>query len=620
MTPELDRDQAQRYLEALDPEGMFAFQTFDDDKERRGRIVKERGHDPLACVLTGTLDEHYGTLADLNGQGAGVYVTVNQTDGNGRLTENITMARAVFVDFDNVVPSPSLIKLEPNIIVQSRAGQHMYWLLEPSLYGAVEWQRWRWIQREMARKLGGDPQIHDPPRVMRVPGFWHCKRHPWWTVQTVSYKPELPHYIESMIMDAWGIGVEPTRDRTPPTSNVLDLNQLDRRQLRCRAYLDKVEPAVDGAGGYNHTKYVCGIGGDFGLEPDEYWPLLAEWNTRCVPPWDERELRQKLERVHQARRDPMGKKLDEREDPDPDVMRLPRRQRVHVTHREGPKPPGDVPLPDVDVAVVTSDETRDPIALRGLPEPEPEDPRPDAPPHEDDDSTGEPAPEPPDDVPPDDVQEEHDALHNPGEPPGDIKDEPILQVVGRLVHYQSSPRSGQHSAEYKLPVQGVNIQFKKPPEMRKLEKFCDTCWAQGVCVELIVPQGRHATVQWKRIITWLYANRLVIEQEDDASEEGALIERLEQLLIGTKLVETPRELKDGIMLDEDGSRIVSISMLYGALDDMKPRPTRQTIARVLEDAFDAVEARVGGKRVRRVPGRALVHVVEDDEEAEDATT
>src|SRR5262245_34977334 len=88
-----DRDMAERFLRALDPEATrFTFQTFDDNKDRKDKSV--------ARVLHGTLAEHWGTLVKLNEQGAGIFVTINRTDLKGRTAENITGIRAVFVDLD----------------------------------------------------------------------------------------------------------------------------------------------------------------------------------------------------------------------------------------------------------------------------------------------------------------------------------------------------------------------------------------------------------------------------------------------------------------------------------------------------------------------------------------
>lgn len=115
---------ASTFLSRFDEEGIFTFQTFDDYKIRK---------DPyMARVLHGTLNEHFAELLRLNQQGAGIFFTVNATDGRGRSGANITKVRAVFVDLDGapldaVYGSP----LEPHLIIQSSQGKyHAYWIVE----------------------------------------------------------------------------------------------------------------------------------------------------------------------------------------------------------------------------------------------------------------------------------------------------------------------------------------------------------------------------------------------------------------------------------------------------------------------------------------------------------
>src|SRR5262249_34896942 len=84
--------EAQLFLDALAPGGRFMFQTFDDNAERKdGGLVRQ---------LYGTLDEHWHELNELNNRGAGIFVTVNETDGKGRETANIVSIRANFIDQD----------------------------------------------------------------------------------------------------------------------------------------------------------------------------------------------------------------------------------------------------------------------------------------------------------------------------------------------------------------------------------------------------------------------------------------------------------------------------------------------------------------------------------------
>ena len=94
-----DLDEAQRFLDTLDPAAeRWTFQTFDDDIERRKARQARDESDPFARVMHGSLSEAAPTLQRLQQQGAGVYVTVNETDFQGRRGDNIVRVRACFLD------------------------------------------------------------------------------------------------------------------------------------------------------------------------------------------------------------------------------------------------------------------------------------------------------------------------------------------------------------------------------------------------------------------------------------------------------------------------------------------------------------------------------------------
>jgi hypothetical protein len=77
-----NRDQAERFLAALDPDTKrFTFQTFDD--------VKGRKDETLKGIVHGTLAQRWKYLVNLNKRGAGIFVTINRTDLRGRETGNI---------------------------------------------------------------------------------------------------------------------------------------------------------------------------------------------------------------------------------------------------------------------------------------------------------------------------------------------------------------------------------------------------------------------------------------------------------------------------------------------------------------------------------------------------
>lgn len=169
-----DFHETRRFLDTLEPGGRFTFQTFDDGPEKRGELVRQHH---------GTLSSCWDTLAMLNQQGAGVFVCLNATDGQGRKSANITAVRGVFVDFDDPDPdrlprlAGTLADFPPSLIVESSPSRHhVYWLADGLVLD--EFTR---LQKVLATWLESDPKVSDLPRVVRLPGFIHRKRAPFVT-------------------------------------------------------------------------------------------------------------------------------------------------------------------------------------------------------------------------------------------------------------------------------------------------------------------------------------------------------------------------------------------------------------------------------------------------------
>jgi predicted P-loop ATPase len=165
-----DLEQAHQFLELLDPnaEG-FTFQAFDDSELKRGHLAK---------VTHGSLASDGRCLTAWNQAGAGIFITVNETDRMGRKAENITRVRAVFADLDGAPLQPVLIcDIEPHIIVESSPRRfHAYWIVD-----GLALDQFGPVQKAIAARFNGDKAVHDLPRVMRLPGFWHQKGAPFMT-------------------------------------------------------------------------------------------------------------------------------------------------------------------------------------------------------------------------------------------------------------------------------------------------------------------------------------------------------------------------------------------------------------------------------------------------------
>ncbi|HEU4589361.1 MAG TPA: DUF5906 domain-containing protein [Steroidobacteraceae bacterium] len=201
-----DLDEAQGFLDTLAPQGAFTFQTFDDTPEKRRH---------MAHVLHGGLNAHGLRLQRLNSEGAGVFVTVNETDLKGRGAENVTRVRALFVDLDGSPIEPVRAgPLAPHIVVESSPGRwHAYWLVRDC---ALE--DFRALQRGLLARFSGDKAVIDLPRVMRLPGFWHRKGEPFRT--RVSDLCEREPYALAEILEAFGwatpADAEPKRATSAP--------------------------------------------------------------------------------------------------------------------------------------------------------------------------------------------------------------------------------------------------------------------------------------------------------------------------------------------------------------------------------------------------------------------
>lgn len=305
----VDLEAAARFLAALTGEELprVTFQTFDD------RAAKSPS---LARILHGTLAQHAATLTELSARGAGVFVTINQTDLQGRKTRNVLELRALFVDVDG--PAPATWALEPDIVVASAAGPHAYWLLRPG----EDLTKFAEAQKRLAAYYSADPKICDLPRVMRLPGFLHRKGEPRMvTLERVwSHLPPAEPFRRRTIAEILLAHVSPESPAperpsrpslAPAPRDAGELPALSERVFRASCYLEKIPGAVAGKGGHDQTwdTALCVVR-HFALEPPIALELLlAEYNHRCSPPWSLEELRHKVEDAYTNGKTPWGLRL-----------------------------------------------------------------------------------------------------------------------------------------------------------------------------------------------------------------------------------------------------------------------------------------------------------------------
>lgn len=160
---------------------------FDDKKAGTFKGAK------LETTLSG-LPGLMDTLKKHNGQNRGIYFVVNY---GGHEDAEITRINAQFMECDELSLDEQLdqieaFPLEPSFIVKTRKSLHTYWLVRDARV-----EDFRRVQKGLAAKFGGDKTCINESRVLRLPGFYHCKQGPV-MVECIHFRPELRYTQEEL--------------------------------------------------------------------------------------------------------------------------------------------------------------------------------------------------------------------------------------------------------------------------------------------------------------------------------------------------------------------------------------------------------------------------------------
>jgi hypothetical protein len=243
-----------------------------------------------------------------NAAGANVYVSVNTLAPyqRSRRRDSVREIRHVFLDADSAAQEV-LLAIEtatalprPSYVIRSSPGRaHLFWRVSRFTSETVEA-----LERHLARKLGTDPAATACTQVTRLPGF-------------VNHKRATPYLISIEYRDTNRV-YEPA-DFPTPTPRLMRprlpvvIAASRNAVVRARQYVAAIPPAIAGQHGDVHTfRVCCRVIRGFALADDEALDVLREWNSRCEPPWSDRELMDKLSRAHRYGREPIGCLLEER--------------------------------------------------------------------------------------------------------------------------------------------------------------------------------------------------------------------------------------------------------------------------------------------------------------------
>ncbi len=263
-----------RFLKTLGGK-QHTFQTFNEDKSSDKRYLNKQFH--------GTLAEFKDKLVKWNGWNIGIFVTVNQTDGTGRKAKNITKVRTLFADLDGTPLQPVLdAELEPHMIIESSEGKyHAYWIVDD-----CPLDKFSMYQKAIAVKFDSDPKVHDLSRVMRVPGFNHCKGKPFLT-KIIKHTTLSPYYIKD-IEPRLGLKLEGKKEHT-------NSKRLNTRKSQHYSHTTG-DKFTKGRRNDDLFKVACSMRGR-GESYIHARSELSSLNQKCQPPMNDNEILVIIENV-----------------------------------------------------------------------------------------------------------------------------------------------------------------------------------------------------------------------------------------------------------------------------------------------------------------------------------
>jgi hypothetical protein len=225
---------------------------------------------------------------------------------------------------------------------------------------SVSWFEFEELWKRVAPAVGNvDPAPKDASRFWYMPGTvtgaeWHAEN---WDGNDLD-------------VDAWLRKPDPTVRAPIPVA--VSRAERTNTEERARKYIAKMDAAVAGQKGHQATWDVALVlCRGFSLTEDRAYALLCEYNTRCVPPWSERELRHKIKGALAAEKVPRGFLLDR-----PDEWRTYRSTMPSMPPDDGyvTEPPADwhdrYSGEEVDSRPNDPDPAREPGADEGEPPPQ----------------------------------------------------------------------------------------------------------------------------------------------------------------------------------------------------------------------------------------------------------
>jgi hypothetical protein len=251
----------------------------------------------------GELSEAAESLFHDNQHGQHIYVGANPRRApGGTRSKDVACARCLFVDFDGTDADTARDRwhtaglLTPTLTISSGHGVHAYWRLAEPITDLCLWSA---MQKRLIALLDSDKAIHDPPRIMRLPGFINHKQ-PVAMCRIIDDDQALIYDLKSLmpLLNSAVMESEDGNQSQPPVDFTArsKIPFHDNLSVIDRAALTAAEWSGVTKGQRNSTAFqrAAFLVKNLALTEEQAWPILRVWNRKNTPPLPERELRQAL--------------------------------------------------------------------------------------------------------------------------------------------------------------------------------------------------------------------------------------------------------------------------------------------------------------------------------------
>lgn len=252
-----------------------------------------------------------------------------------RALANVKAITALVLDYDNKTPNGDRVDSPITVADATEMFGDYFGHIHTTRHHTKEWPRFRVVlpfTRELERLAytalwqaaarrwpGLDPQPKDPSRF-------------WYTPGVADHEGAC--FEELTLTGAW-FDPDQFTIETPPSPAPVAGETDAQKETRARAYIEKMPPAISGAGGHQALwavarKLVC----DFGLdEQSAFRIIMSEYNPRCSPLWSEKDVRHKVsDAANKARvKNPIS---DRPLDPPRHAQIIPIHQNVEVVRAD----------------------------------------------------------------------------------------------------------------------------------------------------------------------------------------------------------------------------------------------------------------------------------------------